>query len=72
MGQVAMTKAHCSRVAREVCAVAREVMGGDGILIQNKTIKSLMDIESIYTYEGTYDVNMLVAGREVLGMAAFK
>ena len=40
-------------------------MGGNGILIQYRPMKALLDIESIYTYEGSYDINTLVAGREV-------
>lgn len=48
-------------------------MGGNGILLENRVIKNLLDIESIHTYEGTYDVNMLVSGREITGgISAFK
>lgn len=35
-------------------------------------MKALADIEAIYTYEGTYDINVLVAGREITGIPAFK
>lgn len=35
-------------------------------------MKAVADIEAIYTYEGTYDINTLVAGREITGVAAFK
>jgi acyl-CoA oxidase len=52
--------------------MAREIMGGNGILIENRAIKALMDIEGVYTYEGTYEVNALVAGREITGLSAFK
>ena len=72
MGQIAMTKAQCSRVAREVCALAREIMGGNGILIENRAMVAMTDVEAAYTYEGTYDINTLVAGRELTGFAAFK
>ena len=47
-------------------------MGGNGILIQYHAMKALLDAESIYTYEGTYEVNALIAGREVTGKSAFK
>lgn len=47
-------------------------MGGNGILLENYLIKALIDMEAIYTYEGTYDINTLVAGRELTGFAAFK
>lgn len=62
-----------SRHGREICALGREILGGNGILIQNRVMKQMMDMEAIYTYEGTYDINMLVSGREITGgLAAFK
>ena len=67
-----MCKAWCSKIGRETVRLAREVMGGNGILLDNKVIKYVNDMEAIYTYEGTYDINILVAGREVTGHAAFK
>ena len=60
-------KSSNSATAREVCQIAREICGGNGILMENKVIKCLMDIEAIHTYEGTYEVNMLVSGREITG-----
>ena len=54
-------------------ALARETCGGNGILLENHVIKAFMDMEAIHTYEGTYDINMLVSGRELTGgLAAFK
>ena len=47
-------------------------MGGNGIQIENHAMKMLCDIEAIYTYEGTYDINQLVAGREMTGLSAVK
>lgn len=67
MGQASRTKAVVSKNAREVCALARESMGGNGILLENHCMKQMMDIEAIYTYEGTYDINSLVSGRELTG-----
>lgn len=73
MGQVARAKAICSRLAREVVGLAREVCGGNGIILDNHVVKAFMDIEGMYTYEGTYDINMLVSGRELTGgLPAFK
>lgn len=48
------------------------MLGGNGIIIDNYLIKAMMDMEGIYTYEGTYDINCLVAGRELTGVSAFK
>ena len=47
--------------------MAREVMGGNGILLENRTMKHFNDIETMYTGEGTYDINVLVSGRELTG-----
>jgi len=53
--------------------LARECLGGNGILLENHVMKAMNDMEVIYTYEGTYDINMLVSGRELTGgLAAFK
>ena len=67
-----MTKAYCTRVAREVCAMAREICGGNGIILDNHVMKQFIDIEGIHTYEGTYDINNLVLAREITGLSAFK
>lgn len=63
----------CTKTCREVCAIAREVCGGNGIILENHVMKAMLDIEAIHTYEGTYEVNMLVSGREITGgLSAFK
>jgi len=72
IGRIAMVKAACTANCREVAAMARNVMGGNGILLQNQAIKTMMDIEAIHTYEGSHEINTLVAGREMTGLPAFK
>ena len=67
MGQAARAKGQYSLMTREVVQLAREVCGGNGIILDNHVMKSLMDIEAMYTYEGTYEINVLVAGRELTG-----
>jgi alkylation response protein AidB-like acyl-CoA dehydrogenase len=67
-----MTKAHITRVARDVARTAREMIGANGVLWENLAIKHMIDLEAGYTGEGTYDVNFLVSARELTGMAAFK
>ena len=72
IGKIAMVKAECTRNCREVCQLAREAMGGNGIVLENQAMKVLCDIEAIHTYEGSHEINTLVAGREMTGIAAFK
>ncbi|KAL3683731.1 hypothetical protein R1sor_001753 [Riccia sorocarpa] len=71
-GHASLTKAHNTKVAREVCALGRELVGGNGILSDFNVAKAFCDLEPIYTYEGTYEVNSLVTAREVTGIASIK
>ena len=72
MGKLALGKAWITLRMREVAALGREMLGGNGIVLDNYAMKAFCDMEAIYTYEGTYDINCLVAGRELTGLAAFK
>lgn len=72
IGQIGMAKAWITLRGREVCALGREMLGGNGITFDNYVMKAMADMEAMYTYEGTYDVNSLVSGRELTGIAAFK
>ena len=67
MGRCSRAKAITGRLGREVVALAREVCGGNGIILDYHVMKAFIDMEAIYTYEGTYDINMLVSGRELTG-----
>lgn len=71
-GVSSMVKAWNTLRAREILALGRELMGGNGILSDFLVAKAFCDLEAIHTYEGTYEVNALVAGREATGIAAFK
>ena len=72
IGKFAMAKSWVTLKIREAAALGREILGGNGIILDNYVMKAFIDIEAIYTYEGTYDINALVAGRELTGHAAFK
>ena len=66
-GQAARLKAHVSKLTRETVALARESMGGNGILNDQGVMRAFVDVETYYTGEGTYDINSLVSGREITG-----
>lgn len=72
IGQVGLVKAWCSDRLRESAGLSRELMGGNGILYENWAMLCLIDAEAIFTYEGTYDINMLACGKEITGIPAFK
>lgn len=70
MADIALVKAWCTRNCRESVSLIRESLGGNGILLDYGVIAPFMDIESVYSYEGTYDINVLLAGRLILGQNA--
>ncbi|AQK84199.1 glutaryl-CoA dehydrogenase [Zea mays] len=71
-GRSSLGKAWTSKKAREVVSLGRELLGGNGILVDFLVAKAFCDVEPIFSYEGTYDINSLVAGREITGIASFK
>eukprot|EP00775_Hariotina_reticulata_P002983 gene2983-3266_t len=70
--QASLVKAWNTLRGREVVALAREVLGGNGVQTDFHVAKQFCDMEAIYTYEGTYEVNVLVAGRGATGISAIK
>lgn len=71
MGQAAMAKLKTSQMARESAALGRQLMGGNGILADREMGKIFSDVEAIFTYEGTAEVNTLIVGRALTGVSAF-
>jgi alkylation response protein AidB-like acyl-CoA dehydrogenase len=65
-----MAKAFCTVRMRETVGWARELMGGNGILLENHVGRYVADAEAIYSYEGTREVNTLIVGRAVTGASA--
>ena len=57
--------------ARQVIADARDLLGGNGILLDYHVMRHMTDIEAIYTYEGTEHVQSLIVGRDITGVGAF-
>jgi glutaryl-CoA dehydrogenase len=71
-GMTSYAKLSCTAMAREVAATARELLGGNGILQDRTVMRHLCDLEAVFTYEGTHDINTLIAGREITGLSAFE
>ena len=67
----ALAKYYCSTKAREVCRVARDVLGGNGITLDFHVIRHMCDMESLVTYEGTAEIQSLIVGRDITGLSAF-
>lgn len=71
-GHASMGKSWITLRARETVSLGRELLGGNGILADFLVAKAFCDLEPIYTYEGTYDINTLVTGREITGISSFR
>ncbi|HSP60979.1 MAG TPA: acyl-CoA dehydrogenase family protein [Ornithinimicrobium sp.] len=71
LDQAAMAKLHTTTAAREVVATARDMLGGNGILLDHHVGRHFADLEAVYTYEGSRTVQSLLVGRAVTGVSAF-
>jgi len=67
----ALAKAFCTMRMRETVGWARELMGGNGILLEHNVGRFVADAEAIYSYEGTREMNTLIVGRKITGLSAF-
>ncbi len=66
-----LAKMNNARLAREVVADAREMLGGNGILLEYHIARHHADIEAVFTYEGTDAIQSLIVGRDITGVQAF-
>jgi glutaryl-CoA dehydrogenase len=71
LAHASLAKLQTAAAARRVCALARDVLGGNGILLEYHVARHLADVEATYTYEGTDSVQSLIVGREITGISAF-
>ncbi len=72
MPQAALAKSFTSARMRESVALARSILGGNGIVTDYRAAKIFADAEAIFTYEGSFEVNTLIVGRDITGISAFK
>lgn len=69
--QASLAKIFCTVSCRDITSKARELMGGNGILLENNVARFLADAEALYSYEGTKQINSLIVGRAITGHSAF-
>jgi glutaryl-CoA dehydrogenase len=67
----ALAKMNNTRKARQVCWEARDLLGGNGILLDYHVMRHMADIEAIHTYEGTETIQTLIVGKDITGVGAF-
>ncbi len=66
-----LAKMHNTSKARAVLAEARDLLGGNGILLDYHVIRHMADIEAVHTFEGTETIQSLIVGRDITGTSAF-
>ncbi len=66
-----LAKMHNTRKARVIAADARDMLGGNGILLDYQVARHMADLEAIHTFEGTETMQTLIVGRAITGIGAF-
>jgi glutaryl-CoA dehydrogenase len=66
-----LAKMHNTRKARAITAEARDMLGGNGILLDYQVMRHMADLEAIHTFEGTETMQTLIVGRDITGIGAF-
>ena len=66
-----LAKMNHAQKARQVCLDARDILGGNGLLLEHHVARHLTDMEVVHTYEGTDSIQSLIVGRDITGISAF-
>jgi glutaryl-CoA dehydrogenase len=69
--QISLAKRNNAWMALECARKARDILGAAGITDRYSVIRHLMNLETVYTYEGTHDIHALIVGRDITGINAF-
>ncbi|MER2560233.1 MAG: acyl-CoA dehydrogenase family protein [Myxococcaceae bacterium] len=69
--QVSLCKRNNVKVALEIARVARSIYGANGITDEYPPVRHMLNLESVYTYEGTHEVHTLILGKAITGIDAF-
>ena len=70
--QVSLAKRNNVSVALEIARMARDILGANGIVNEYPVIRHMMNLETVNTYEGTYDMHTLIVGRDITGLDAIR
>lgn len=69
--QASLAKLFCCQKGRQLCRDARDILGGNGLLLERHVARHLTDMEVLHTYEGTDFMQSLIVGREITGVPSF-
>jgi glutaryl-CoA dehydrogenase len=70
--QVSMAKRNNVEIALKTARMARDILGAQGILGDHPVSRTMANLETVYTYEGTHDIHTLILGQSITGIAAFE
>lgn len=70
--QISLAKRNNVFHALETARVARDILGGNGIMYDYPVGRHLMNLETVFTYEGTHDIHTLIVGQDITGISAFE
>jgi len=70
--QVSLAKMNNVENALEIARMARDIFGAAGIVDEHPVMRHLMNLETVYTYEGTHDIHTLILGRDITGLSALE
>jgi glutaryl-CoA dehydrogenase len=71
VAQASMVKMATAQKGKWICNEARDLLGGNGLLLENHVIRHVTDMEVVSTYEGTDSMQALIVGRDITGISAF-
>jgi len=71
-GHVSMAKQNNVEMALNTARMCRDMLGANGIMVEYKTMRHMCNLETVYTYEGTNDIHLLIVGAQIAGMPAFE
>jgi glutaryl-CoA dehydrogenase len=70
-GQISLAKRNNVAMARDIARDARDILGANGVTDEYQCGRHMLNLESVYTYEGTHDIHTLVVGQDITGLQAF-
>jgi glutaryl-CoA dehydrogenase len=70
--QVSLAKRNNVFHALEIARMARDILGGNGIMFEYPIARHMLNLETVYTYEGTHDIHTLIVGQHITGISAFE
>jgi glutaryl-CoA dehydrogenase len=71
-GQISLAKRNNVAIARDIARDARDILGANGVTDDYQCGRHMLNLESVYTYEGTHDIHTLTVGKDITGLGAFE